>query len=310
MSKGHKGYYAEWEPQPHVLAVVEQAQAVLAEYEAYLPLTLRQVFYRLVARFGFEKTEQAYKRLSAYLANARRAGLIEWGALRDDGIQGEVGVLGWDQSPERFWEEVEEQAESYARCRSEGQPVRIEVWSETAGMLPQIQAAVPRGVYAVSAGGQPGCSVPYGVAQRVRKRAEEGVRTVLLHVGDHDPGGVCIYESMIEDVAAYVTEDGFAEFFEPVRLLLTPAQISEYDLSTVPPKTSDSRTKGWIGGTCQAEALDPADLARIVREACEERIDQKALAKVRKREKAERRQVTEEVVAAIKAGAQTDDRSQ
>ena len=34
-------------------------RAVLAQYEAFLPLTIRQIFYRLVGTVGYEKTERA-----------------------------------------------------------------------------------------------------------------------------------------------------------------------------------------------------------------------------------------------------------
>ena len=57
----------------------------MAEYGAYLPLTVRQIFYRLVGAHGYEKTEAAYERLGEKIARARRAGIIEFGAIRDDG---------------------------------------------------------------------------------------------------------------------------------------------------------------------------------------------------------------------------------
>ena len=40
-----------------------QVEAVLDEYADYLPLTVRQIFYRLVGAYGYEKTERAYARL-------------------------------------------------------------------------------------------------------------------------------------------------------------------------------------------------------------------------------------------------------
>jgi len=51
--------------------------------------TTRQIFYRLVGSLGYEKTEQANERLGEHLSRARRAGVIAWDAIRDDG--GTVG---------------------------------------------------------------------------------------------------------------------------------------------------------------------------------------------------------------------------
>ena len=45
---------------------------MLNEYEEHLTLTLRQVFYRLVAAYGYEKTERAYQNLTAASCSTHR----------------------------------------------------------------------------------------------------------------------------------------------------------------------------------------------------------------------------------------------
>lgn len=55
--------YADWKPKEETLYWVGKVRGVLDEYRDYLPITLRQIFYRLVAEHGFDKTEQAYNRL-------------------------------------------------------------------------------------------------------------------------------------------------------------------------------------------------------------------------------------------------------
>ena len=77
--------FADWSPRKDTLALLEIVRVVLAEYAEYLPLTLRQIFYRLVGAHGYEKTEQAYERLGEHLVRARRARLIAMDAIRDDG---------------------------------------------------------------------------------------------------------------------------------------------------------------------------------------------------------------------------------
>ena len=83
-----------------MLGVLDQVQDVFDEYEDQLPLTIRQVFYRLVAAHGYEKTEQAYARLLYYLDRARRARIIPFERVRDDGIRGD-GLFA--RVPERAW---------------------------------------------------------------------------------------------------------------------------------------------------------------------------------------------------------------
>jgi len=91
----------------------------------HLPLTVRQVFYRLVATYGFEKTERAYGRLCEHLVRARRAKLIPFGVIRDDGPVSYSSE--WHDGPEAFWDETVERIREYRRDRQAGQRVRVEL---------------------------------------------------------------------------------------------------------------------------------------------------------------------------------------
>jgi len=62
--------------------------------------------------------------------------------------------------------------------------------------------------------------------------------------------------------------------------------VRDLGLPTAPPKPTDKRA--FRGQTCQAEAIAPDELARIVRDAIEDRIDRRLLNRVLKREKRER----------------------
>ena len=76
------------------------------------------------------------------------------------------------------------------------------------------------------------------------------------------------------------------------RLAVTPEQISELGLETQVKKVTDNRAFGSrTTRTCQAEAIAPDVLARIVRDAIEERIDHKAYRRVLAREKRVRREL-------------------
>jgi hypothetical protein len=69
---------------------------------------------------------------------------------------------------------------------------------------------------------------------------------------------------------------------------VTPAQIGEYRLPTVPPKEK----RAFAGETCQAEALPPDTLANILRTAIEERVDQRVLDRVLRQERRARRELS------------------
>lgn len=257
--------YADWRPQHRTQALLDDVQNVLEEYADFLPLTVRQIFYRLVGAHGYEKTERAYSRLGEHLVRARRARLVPFDAIRDDGIV--TYSSRWHGGPADFWDDAIGRAHEYRRDRQAGQPRYVELWCESAGMAPQL-ANVADGfsVPVFSAGGFASLSAVRLIVDRAVRR---GVPTVLLHVGDFDPSGESIFGAIVEDARAFAVEDAVigTQRVEGIRLALTAAQVEEYDLPTAPAKQSDSRSARWIGGTCQLEALPPDTLARTVRDA-------------------------------------------
>jgi len=263
--------YADWRPQAKSRELLADVEGVLVEYEDHLPLSVRQIFYRLVATRGYEKTENAYDRLAELMVRARRARRIDFDAIRDDGV---VTVRrNYYADPDDFWDAVGGWIRGYRRDRQEGQRVRVELWCEAAGMLDQLaRVAEDYSVPVFSSGGFVSLTGTRGIAERALDRL---VPTVLLHVGDFDPSGESIFEAMAADAAAFVEADRLIGTLriEPVRVALTSDQIAAYELPTAPPKASDGRSASWQGGTCQLEALAPDVLAEIVREAIREQLD-------------------------------------
>lgn len=57
------------------LEIIEQANTIVAGYtEAGLEITLRQLYYRFVAKALLPNTQQSYKRLGSIVNDARLAG--------------------------------------------------------------------------------------------------------------------------------------------------------------------------------------------------------------------------------------------
>lgn len=288
--------FARWFPQEQTLVVLGQVKAVLEEYEDYLPMTNRQIFYRLVGQYDYEKTEKAYKRLCEYLVRARRAGMISFNAIRDDGTI-ERGAGGW-YGEASFWKSVRDSAESYEYDRQRDQPVRIELWSEAGGMAPMLENMTARfHIPIFSTGGFSSVTVTRQIAERVRRDRRP---TAFLHVGDYDPSGESIFESMSEDVEAFLWGvEGNANKWKPERVALTQDQVEEHDLPTAPPKSSDSRTARWEIEkgleTTQAEAMPPTLLEEIVVAAVSNHIDDDILQESIERGERERERILEKI---------------
>jgi hypothetical protein len=248
-----------------------------------LPLTIRQIYYRLVARYAFPKTEKAYKNvLVEHLNTARRAKWID--AIRDDGFTVERPYFF--QSVDDFLEIVREDAARLQLDRQAGQPRRLALWCEAGGMVPQLaRVARPFGIEVCSSGGFDSLTAKHGVAKQWITANEP---MTVLHIGDYDPSGVHCYSALAEDVIAFA-DNAFADVaFE--RVAITREQAKFYDLPSAPPKDSDKRSSDDIE-TWQAEALDPAVLAQIVRTAIEAQLDREAFDRVLEDEKDARRRL-------------------
>ncbi|GGO55260.1 hypothetical protein SAMN05444398_103289 [Roseovarius pacificus] len=269
--KRNRGYIEGYKPNAKTRQLLEQAQVVLQEYRKYWPLTCRQIFYRMVGAHGYDKTEAAYGRLCHHLANARRGKLIPFEAIRDDGVT--TYSLGHFDDRDAFLRHVRQLGEGYTRNRLAAQHVHMEVWCEAAGMLPQLhRVAEWYSVPVYSSGGFDSLTAKKRLADRICAMEKEAV---ILHLGDYDPSGVSIFDSVAADVTAFVEADrphGLVSV-EFERVALTSEQVHDNDLPTAPAKATDSRSKTWTGGTCQLEALPPNVIADILEEAIKRRIN-------------------------------------
>lgn len=264
--------FAPWTPRTETLDLLGAINDVLALYDSQLPLTARQIFYVLVGANGYPKTEQAYARLCETLNRARRAGLVPFDALRDDGTV-ERRSPGWS-SPAAFWRAVWSTADRYRHNLDDGQPYYVELWIEAAGMVPQAaRVAHEYGVDVYSAGGFNGLTDKHETAQRL---ANQDRPCIVLHAGDYDPSGCAIIDSLADDIGAFVSEINPRLRLKFSRIAVTPAQIVRYQLPTAPQKRTDQRGE-HMTDTVQAEALPPDVLANELRQAIEAVSDLQAL---------------------------------
>lgn len=204
--------------------------------------------------------------------------MVPFGAIRDDGVTARPAP-GWASAAE-FVAVVRENVGAFRLDRQQGQPRRLILMCEAAGMVPQLErVAHPYGVEVLSSGGFDSTTAKHDLACKiVRTNRAHDVNVEILHVGDHDPSGVHVFQSLADDVLSFVEAmDGGAEF---TRLAVTPEQALELDLPTAPAKDTDRRSFVGIGddagATVQAEAIPPDVLARIVHQAIASRFDHDA----------------------------------
>jgi hypothetical protein len=296
---------APWNPQKKTLVLLAQIDDVLREYRTHLPLTLRQIFYRLVAQYDYPKDANAYERLAEATNRARRSERISWNAIRDDGGT-RMGGGGYSDKAD-FLHSVRFTARLYRRDRMEGQPRNLELWCEAAGMVPQLsRIAHEYGIPVCSSGGFESSTERHQAAKRFVEEYEENRRTTLLmHVGDHDPSGESLFNVLEEDITAMCSDLGRDDVVEFFRVAITREQIRVYGLPEQERKQTDKRGE-WSGGTTQAEALTPTQLEDEVRAAIEAWIDPDALDRIRAVEEAERKDLLAFIDRALATEGKSD----
>lgn len=272
--------FASYDPRKATRLILGHVQEVLEVYSLNLPLTLRQIYYRLIATHEhYPKTDVFYQKLSSIISRARRAGIIPWSAIRDDGIRHEHcggGFAGLDD----FDLAITRSANAYQRDKWQGQPKQIIAICEAGGMVEQIVSAV--GDYPAivrSSGGMDSLTSKYELAEICKDRD-----TVILHIGDFDPSGISIFTGIYHDVAQMIVDQCAVDNAEPPefdcrRVTILPEHVDQYGLLTGTLKSADA-CKGWYPGingdqtaTCEVEALEPDVLRHLVRSAVAAEVD-------------------------------------
>jgi hypothetical protein len=267
--KRPKGY-APWRPHKKTVMLIAQVQEVLEEYRAHLPMTARQIFYRLVGAHGYPKTEAAYGSLTEHLVRARRAKMIPFDHIRDDGISLMSHAHFADEND--FYRHIHEEGKSYKRDKLARQKMDMRVYCEAAGMMPQLaKVCEPYSIPVYSCSGFDSLSGKYALKEACwRAFVYHGRKTVILHLGDYDPSGESIFnDGLVEDIYAFLADDVAHKQPQEVavfeRVALKAEQVERFNLPTEPPKATDSRTKNWQGtASCQLEALPPDVLAALL----------------------------------------------
>lgn len=277
-------------PRASSMAVVKQANEIIAEYDKLrLKLTVRQLYYRFVAKGLIENTYRSYKNIAAIVDMGRKRGLIDWSAIEDRTRNVENPNV-WS-SPGSIMRAV---AEQYKEDSWVGQKARVEVWVEKEALVGVIeQACEELRVPFLACRGYLSQSEAYEAGKRFQALRQRGLQPVVFHLGDHDPSGI----DMTRDNAARISE--FARgSVEVVRLALNREQIDQYDPPPNPAKETDSRFENYRDEhgdeSWELDALEPTVIIDLVQAAIRERIDDMGAWNQREGDEEENRQTLEQ----------------
>lgn len=254
-------------------AIVARAATIVRAYDT--GVTLRQLFYRLVAATLLPNRVSAYKALSDVTARARRAGAFPALIDRTRAIHRATTFAG--PADARDW-----LAAIYRRDRTEGQLVSLYLGVEKNGLVAQLDAWFGgHGIPILALGGY--ASQTYVDAIRADVDAQ-GRPAVLLYAGDFDPSGEDIDRDFLARAGC---------FDEVVRVALTAEQVRRHALPPQPGKVADPRAGAFVarhGALVQVEldALPPEELRALYQAAVDRFLDTSAYARVLRAEARER----------------------
>lgn len=242
--------------------------AIVAAVAREAPCTLRRVYYCLVAEGVVVKDATiGYRPVQRELLKLRRAGVIPYRSITD-GTRYVIAPAA-HRDPQHA---LDAMASSYRRLLWADQPVEVHVFTESDALSGVVYPVVDR--YQVPLGvlrGYQSETFAYSVADDL---VAAGRPAFVYQVGDHDPSGVSLWRTFVDRVRAFAPTAPIT--FE--RLAITPEQIESYGLPTYPKKGTDPRARGFVGETCEVDALPAPELRAIVERAIEQHINPHAYA--------------------------------
>ncbi|MBE2222789.1 MAG: hypothetical protein IAF02_14685 [Anaerolineae bacterium] len=260
--------YIDHKFQQSSLNLLQRTNAIIDDYRRRgYELTLRQLYYQLVARDIIPNTQKEYKKLTNLITNARDAGLVDWHAIVDRTRQ-RTGLDDW-WDPASF---LNDQIRQFRIDKWRDQPHRIFVWVEKealAGVISRACSVNHIQVDYVSCRGYMSASTLWREARNLHYlKRDNRQHPVIIHLGDHDPSGIDMTRDNIERLAQY-SELIHERDFTFRRIALNWDQIEQYNPPPNPAKWTDSRAEGYIAEfgneSWELDALDPDLLVNLIR---------------------------------------------
>jgi hypothetical protein len=248
------------------LDLIAVCKQIIIEYmrQGYV-LSVRQLYYQLVARDVVPNTVQSYKRVADIVNNARMAGLLPWDAI-EDRTREFVERTRWT-CPRQI---IQASHDSYHMDMWDNQPNRVFVVVEKEALVGVLDPVCRKfDVPLLAARGYPSSSVLREFALlKIMPALQAGQDVTILHLGDHDPSGIDMTRDLEEKLELFSETRHWDAILTVDRIALTMDQIDDQQPPPNPAKTTDSRYAEYsdIYGTesWELDALSPQFLDNLV----------------------------------------------
>jgi len=245
---------------------MQEIDTAVSEHYPPAQITVRQLFHILEGKAVVKKTEKSFDLVERTIDEMRYTGVLDWDAIIDPGRATEKHIEFADiRTGLRAF------ASEYRTDWWSEQSHGVEVWSEKETIAEFLRPVVDeRHVRMLVGRGYVSDTAMKDAADRANAL---GKPTFILYVGDHNPSGMHMMDTMLEKLETFG-----AKTFDLVHIALTQKQIERYSLRPSRVKMSaDPRAKKYVakhGRECwEVDALDPTVLTRSVEEAIAAYVD-------------------------------------
>lgn len=255
---------------------------IIAVLQEDHPQSVRHVFYRMTdPRLAepVEKSDRGYRHVQNRCVVLRRAGLIPYNWIADMSRQGYY--VNTFNGAGDF---LNQMAGLYRADLWRDAYYRCEVWAESRSIASVLlRDCRELAVDLFPCGGFSSLSFVHASAQQ-HNNNEDSRPLMVLYVGDYDPAGVLIDQSLERELREHLRADIHLDFR---RIAINEEQVAEYDLPTKPRKDGDKRSM-QVAYTVEAEAMPAKHLRAILRNEIELLLPDNALQVAKVAEQSER----------------------
>jgi hypothetical protein len=274
----------------------ERRERILQIIKDAQPIGARGAFYQAQIAGFVEKTESDCEKVQRATVWLREQGLCPFSWITDATRQ-----VRKPRTHTSIAEPLYQTVRAYRRKVWHDQDVYVEIWVEKLGLTGGVYDATSEfDVPLMPARGYSSLAFLYNAAEAIR---DNGKPAYIYHLGDWDPSGQDAADNIERRLRQWAPE-------VPIhfkKLGVTPQQIVDRKLPTRPTKKSDSRSKKWKGGdSVGLDAVHPARLRQLVRDAIERHISPETLSVIAAAEESERHfamQMVEQFTTLKRAGA-------
>jgi hypothetical protein len=246
----------------HVTELIDAAVDIL---DLEHPMTIRQLFYRLVSAGKIPNQHKYYHLVSRVMTKAREDGRVEFDYIVD---------RSRPAYQPNVWEDAAGYAETVKKAYRKDywatQPYHVEVWAEKDAIIGAIQPVTDElGVTVRVQRGFISTTKAFEIADHFDSIDKP---IMVFYLGDHDPSGQCIEADALARIQGHSCQE-----FSLKRLAIHKDDIAEYDLPPLRIKSTDTRSANFrnqFGEECvELDALPPDVLRDRIKSAIESLID-------------------------------------